>query len=144
MDVGCYCVSAARLLAGEPESVAGRQLVRDGVDIAFAGTMRFADGVLGTFDCGIAYADRDELEVVGDEGSLFLDDPWHAREPAIEVRRGRDVERIALDPVSSYQLEVENVAAAVHGRAQPLLGRADAIGQARTIEALYASAAQER
>ena len=34
MDVGCYCVSAARLLAGEPESVTGEQVLGgDGVDV---------------------------------------------------------------------------------------------------------------
>ena len=32
------------------------------------------------------------------------------------------------------------MSAAILGRAKPLLGRADALGQARTIEALYRSA----
>jgi predicted dehydrogenase len=32
------------------------------------------------------------------------------------------------------------MAAAIHGRKSPRLGRADALGQARTIEALYRSA----
>src|SRR4051794_14578680 len=46
MDVGCYCVSGCRLLAGEPEHVYGEQVVGPtGVDVVFAGTMRFADGV---------------------------------------------------------------------------------------------------
>ena len=44
------------------------------------------------FDCGTAMPDRDELEVIGSEGSLFLDDPWHApragdRAPARRRRR---------------------------------------------------------
>lgn len=40
MDVGCYCVGAPRLLAGEPVSVTGeQQLGGDGVDIAFVGAM---------------------------------------------------------------------------------------------------------
>ena len=30
----------------------------------------------------------DELEIIGEGGSLFLDDPWHCREPVIELRRG--------------------------------------------------------
>jgi predicted dehydrogenase len=40
-----------------------------------------------------------------------------------------------------YRLEVENISAAILGKGQPLLGRADALGQARTIDALYRSAA---
>src|SRR5947209_11328356 len=77
MDVGCYCVSGARLLAGEPERVYAEQVIGgDGVDVTFAATMRFGDDVLAQFDAGLALADRDELDAVGEEGSLFLDDPW--------------------------------------------------------------------
>jgi D-xylose 1-dehydrogenase (NADP+, D-xylono-1,5-lactone-forming) len=143
MDVGCYCVSAARLLAGEPDAVSGQQLIGgDGVDVAFAGSMRFASGMLAHFDAGIALADRDELEVVGDEASLFLDDPWHCREPGIELRRDGTVELIELEPADSYRLEAENLSAAIRGQAEPRLGRADAVGQARVIEALYAAASR--
>jgi D-xylose 1-dehydrogenase (NADP+, D-xylono-1,5-lactone-forming) len=138
MDVGCYCVSGARLIAGEPERVtAERVLGGDGVDIAFVGTMRFADDVLGHFDAGLALDARDELEVVGEEGTIFLDDPWHCRAPVIELRRDGTVERLALEPVNSYRLEAENMSAAIRGRQPLLLGRDDAVAQARTIEALY-------
>ncbi len=141
MDVGCYCVSAARLLAGEPERVtAVQELGGGGVDVVLTGTMAFGDGVVAHFDCGLALANRDELEVVGEEGSLFLDDPWHCRTPGIEVRQEDRTERIALPVVNSYRLEAENLSAAIRGEAEPLLGRADAVGQARAIEALYAAA----
>ena len=79
MDVGCYCVSGMRLLAGEPERVSGRQITRDGVDVRFTGTLGFPGGVLGVFDCGLDMMDQASLEVVGDAGSLFLADPWHSR-----------------------------------------------------------------
>jgi D-xylose 1-dehydrogenase (NADP+, D-xylono-1,5-lactone-forming) len=142
MDVGCYCVSGARLIAGEPERVtAERAIGGDGVDVAFAATMRFPGDVLAHFDAGLALATRDELEVVGDHGSLFLDDPWHCRTPLIEVRRDGGVERVEIEPVDSYRLEAENMSAAIRGEAPLLLDRAEAIGQARTIEALYEAAA---
>ncbi len=141
MDVGCYCVNAARLLAGEPRSVtAQQQLGGDGVDVAFTGTMRFEDEVLAHFDAGFVLAARDELEVVGERGSLFLDDPWHCREPVIEVRTEAGVERVEVPAVDSYRLEAENLSAAIRGDAEPLLGRADALGQAAAIAALYTAA----
>ena len=143
MDVGCYCVSGSRLLGGEPESVYGEQVTgASGVDVLFAATMRFPGDVLAQFECGFVLPDRDELEIVGSEGSLFLDDPWHARTPAIELRRDDGVEEIVLEPADSYRLELENLGDAIAGRAEPLLGRADALGQARTIDALYRSAAE--
>ncbi len=141
MDVGCYCVSGARLLAGEPERVSAEQVIGgDGVDIVFAGTMRFAGDVLAHFDAGLALDSRDELEVVGEEGSLFLDDPWHCRLPAIELRRPEGTELIELEPADSYRLEAENFSRAIRGREPALLGREDALGQARAIEALYEAA----
>ena len=141
MDVGCYCVSGSRLLGGEPEVVSGQQFVGpSGTDWVFAGTMRFPGGVLATFDCGTTMPERDELEAVGTEGSLFVDDPWHCLNPVIELRRGGDVERIAVEPENSYRLELEDLGAAIRGKGTPLLGREDAIQQARVIEALFQSA----
>jgi xylose dehydrogenase (NAD/NADP) len=141
MDVGCYCVSGSRLLAGEPEVVYGRQVAGPtGVDVVFAATMRFPGGVVGQFDCGTALTDRDELEVVGSEGSLFLDDPWHAGIPVIELRREGGTDEIRIDPKDSYQLQLENLSDAIRGEASQLLGRDDAVGQARTIDALFRSA----
>jgi len=141
MDVGCYCVSGSRLLAGEPESVFGQAYVGpSGTDWVFTGAMRFPGDVLAQFDCGTALPDRDELEAIGSEGSVFLDDPWHCREPVIELRRDDKVERIELDPVDSYRLELENLSDAVRGEAALLLGREDALAQARVLEALHHSA----
>ncbi len=141
MDVGCYCVSAARLLAGEPTRVSAEQVLGgDGVDVVFGATMRFDGDVLAHFDSGLALAPRDALEVVGEQGALFLDDPWHCRTPVIELHRDGAVERISVEAVDSYRLEAENMSAAVRGEAAPLLGREDAVAQARTIEALYEAA----
>jgi D-xylose 1-dehydrogenase (NADP+, D-xylono-1,5-lactone-forming) len=140
MDVGCYCVSGTRLLAGEPDRVFGAAVEEAGVDTVFAGAMRFPGEVSAQFDCGLRLPMRDELEVVGEEGSMFLDDPWHCRTPVIELRREGGVEEIVLEPADSYRLELENLAAAIRGEADSLLGREDALGQARAIDALYRSA----
>ena len=141
MDVGCYCVSGARLIAGEPERVSAEQVLGgDGVDVVFAATMRHQNDVLSHFDAGLALDSRDVLELVGDAGSILLEDPWHCRHPVIELRRGADSERIEIEKANSYRLEAENFSAAIRGEAAPLLGRDDAVGQARTIEALYRAA----
>jgi predicted dehydrogenase len=141
MDVGCYCVSGSRLLGGEPESVFGQATIGpSGTDWVFTGALRFPGDVHALFDCGTSLANRDELEAVGSEGSLYLDDPWHCHEPVIELRRDGKSERIELEPVDSYRLELENLADAIAGDAPLLLGREDALGQARAIEALFRSA----
>jgi xylose dehydrogenase (NAD/NADP) len=145
MDVGCYTVSGSRLFAGEPEKAHGEAWFGpSGTDWVFGGTLRFPGDVLALFDCGTAMPERDELEAIGSEGSLFLDDPWHCTVPVIELRRDGKIERIELPPVDSYRLELENVSDAIRGEGELLLGRDDAVGQARALEALYESATNGR
>ncbi len=138
MDVGCYCVSAARLLAGqEPDRVYGEaDTTADGVDTRFAAVLHFPSGLLATFSSGFT-AEHGTLEAIGMHGALRADDPWHVRSGRIFL----DDEAVPVDTTSAYALELENISAAIRGTAAPLLGRADALGQARTIEALYWSAA---
>jgi predicted dehydrogenase len=137
MDVGCYCVSGARLIAGEePELVFGQQVATaEGVDRRFAGLLRFPSGMTATFHCGFD-AFSESLEVTGREGTISLPDPWHSRQGLLLV----DGVEERVEPIDPYQCELDDMAAAIHGRKAPRLGRADALGQARTIDALYRSA----
>jgi len=140
MDVGCYCISGARLLGGEPESVVGTAHIgSSGTDWVFAGMMRFPGDVVALFDCGTSLPNRDELEAIGTEGSVFLDDPWHCGTPVIELRRNDSVERIEIEAANPYRLELEDLNAAIRGERAPLLGREDAMGQVRAIDALFRS-----
>jgi xylose dehydrogenase (NAD/NADP) len=144
-DVGTYGVSAARLLAGEPERVYGEQVIGDsGVDVLFGATLRFPRGVLAQVDAGMELPRRDGLEAVGTEGSLVIPDPWIGRRLLLHLRRGESREEIALPPADSYRGELENMCAAIRGEAEPLLGREDAVGQARALEALRRSAEERR
>lgn len=142
MDLGCYCISAIRLVAGEPASLAGKQVVGPtGVDVIFTGAFTHAGEVLSHFDCSFVVPRRAELEVLGEEGSLFVTTPFVITSPGIELRRDGDVKQVVVEQADSYRLELENVGAAIRGEARLLLGRDDAVAQARTIEALYESAA---
>jgi predicted dehydrogenase len=55
-----------------------------------------------------------------------------------------DPEVVEAPAGSSYRLELDNLADAAQGRAPQLLGREDALGQARAIEALYRAADEGR
>ena len=145
MDVGCYCVSVSRLLAGEPELATAHQLIGPtGVDVRLAGQLRFATEVLAQFHCGFDLPASGGVTAIGSDGSAHLASPFLCRDPAIELRRDGAVERVPVDDVDRFRLQLENVADAVRGRGEPLLGRADALGQARTIDALYRAAASGR
>jgi predicted dehydrogenase len=134
MDVGCYCVSGARLVAGsEPERVFAQAVPGpNGSDLRMAGILGFPGDLTATFACSFTAAQQG-LWVVGSEGTIHVPDPWHARAGIVVVNG----EERRIEPVSSYALQLANLSAAIRGEAVPLLGRADAVGQARTIEALY-------
>jgi xylose dehydrogenase (NAD/NADP) len=151
MDVGCYCVSGIRLLAGEPEHVRGEQVTgATGVDMAFHGTLRCADDVVGQFEASFRAPRRQSLEAVGDAGVLTVEAPFRADwKGAVRLARREgdtisDGELVEVPAANSYRLELENLADAIDGVAPQLLGREDAVGQARAIEALYRSAAEGR
>ena len=118
MDVGCYCLSAIRLLAGEPERAAGRagrraerrrRLLHGGPRLrrrpARALRLRLRAAV-----------PRRSSRSSGEDASLFVGDPFHAASPGIELRRADGTERIAVERANSYRLELENVADAIRGR----------------------------
>jgi xylose dehydrogenase (NAD/NADP) len=136
MDVGCYCVSALRLLCGEPERVSGDAVARSGVDGRFAGVLRFPGDVLGTFACGFDVPHLGVIEVVGEGGILVAEDPWHGNAP----RLTRDGEEVPVQAVNPYARELEDFSSAIRDGTEPRLGREDAVGQAMTIDALYAAA----
>ena len=137
MDLGCYCISGCRLLAGEPELVVGRQLVGPtGVDVRFSALLQFGDDVSAEFYCAFDLPDGAGLEAIGSERRALVREPFRTIDPHIELNG----ERIEVDDTDRYLLQLENFSAAVRDEAEPLLGRDDALVQARTIDALYRSA----
>ena len=140
LDVGWYCASGLRLLAGrEPDRVFGeRVLGPTGVDVRFTGLLRFGD-ITGEFTCGFD-ASHVGLEAIGSRGTIALPDPWLAHEPGI-VLNG---EPVAVERANPYRLELENLAAAVTGTAPPLLTAVDSIAQVRVLDALLRSAESGR
>ena len=138
MDVGCYCVSGARLLGGEPERVFGEQVLGPtGVDVDFYGTLRFPNDVVALFDASFTLPKRQRLEAVGEKATLVLEAPWRWDWGGRVLLDG---EPVAVPDENPYELELANFAAAIAGESEQLLGRDDAVAQARVIEALYRSA----
>jgi predicted dehydrogenase len=142
MDVGCYCLSGARLLGGEPEQVYGEQVLGPtGVDVDFYGTLRFPGDVVAQFDASFTLPDRQRLEAIGETGILVLEAPWRADLGGRVLLNGDPVD---VESANSYTFQLRNFAAAVAGDEKQLLGRDDAVQQARVIDALYRSAESGR
>jgi predicted dehydrogenase len=146
-DLGCYCASAARLFAGNPHRVFA-EAVRDSnrVDMHLAATMRHPREVIAQFEIGFDLPRRDELELIGTEGTIVVTDPWLCRSETIELRHDGRSESRAVDPEGRfelthddydvYRIELDTVSEAIAGGALLPFGRTDAIDQARLLKAL--------
>ena len=142
MDVGTYCVDAARLLvAREPIAATGVAWpVPSGVDERFNGILDFGDGVGATLTSGFR-SRHSSIEAIGSSGSLRLDDPFAGRATTLV---GSDGFEAAIPLVDPYELELDDFAGAIRGEHPVRIGRADMVGQARALGALYESAATGR
>ena len=151
LDLGCYCVSAVRLFGGEPERVWAEQVPdAGGVDLRLAATLRLPGDVLAQFDIGLELPRRDELELVGTAGRIVVRDPWICRGTTVELVRDGRAEHLDVDPEGAYALrhdesdvyriELDAVSDAIATGAEPPFGRADAVAQARVLDAVRGSA----
>ena len=163
MDVGCYCVSALRMLCGEPERVSAEAVIGStGVDERVVATLRFPNDVLGTLDCAMDAPPHASLELAGTAGRLLVADPWPVPGRVTIERPGEvadtddsptadelvasgdsaaDSDELAADAsLDPFVVELREFGDAVREGREPRLGRADAIAQARVLEALRRSA----
>ncbi|QSF44850.1 Gfo/Idh/MocA family protein [Paenibacillus tianjinensis] len=144
-DVGCYPLSAARLLFGaEPEAVTVQAIFspeHDNVDMMASGLVEFPGGVSLIFDCGMWAYNRQLLEVLGTEGRIEIPMPFNARFEDAEfyVHTGGEVSRFAATGANPYVRQADDFAAAVSG-SKPIVAGDDPVRSMKLIEACLESA----
>ncbi len=138
-DVGCYPVSLARRIAGEEPDAIGAFARFDerGIDRTFIGQLRFPGGLLAQFDCGFAAPDRERVEIVGRDASLVLESPFlpapDGPPPAVTIWRGRDATAVDVSSIDQYQVEVDDLTAAILGGTAPRVDLAFSRGNIATL-----------
>jgi len=148
-DLGVYPISYARMMIGsEPSEAFGWQtLGPTGIDVAFAGQLRFPSNVVLQCDTGFRAAFRRDVEIVGSEASLFIPNPFKPG-PSEPVHLVRGDERQTIDVAGSdahlYLGEVEDLADAVLLGRPPAVSLVDSRGTVAAIVALLASAREGR
>jgi predicted dehydrogenase len=149
MDVGSYCVNISRTLTGlEPvEAQAFARFGQSGVDEELYGTLRFENGVVAQFVCGLTLPRREEVSIGGDEGYLEIPHAFTAPKdtPMSLVQNLVDAEpkTQTFDAVDQYRLMVEHFADAVLGHTLLRYDGFEAAKNMSVIEALYRSARDE-
>lgn len=148
MDVGCYAVHAARLVARSEPVRAFAFERRDRVDESLRGLLEFPGGLIASIECSIESHERHRVEISGTAGSLVVDRPWFPGEDASSFVLHREIEGeprlVACPGDDPYRGQVLDFARAVVTRHVPRWGVEDAVANMAAIDALYAAAALGR
>lgn len=157
LDVGGYCTSMVRLLAGaaqqqqgavEPLSIQATGHIgdRSGVDEYAAALLTFPGDICAQLWTGITVARDNSLRIYGSEGTITVPEPWT---PAIAggttrivVRRYGTDEDDVIEIASErglYALEADAVAAHLTAREAPMMPWSDTLGNMLTLDRWHAA-----
>ncbi|MEO7424373.1 MAG: Gfo/Idh/MocA family oxidoreductase [Fibrobacteria bacterium] len=153
MDVGCYCLSFSRFIAGicagtgtEPTrfSATSRLGADTGVDELTSGLLTFPDGLRAEFQCALREARPNAAVIIGNRGRIEVPVPWHPSGDGAEARLfpadGEEEVYRAADGLPLFAREALEVSEFLRERQSPTLTWADTLGQARALEAVRRAA----
>ena len=152
LDIGCYTVSVARLLAG---AAAGKPFV-DPIDLRAVGTigsqsgvdeysvavLKFPGEILAQVSTGMQVNQDNSLHVCGSKGRIILNSPWIERLPAgnsellVERYDGTPPETIVVAADRNiFAIEADTVAENISNRQAACVSWEDTISNMRVLDA---------
>ena len=156
LDVGCYCVSMARLVAGvaegkpfaNPTALTGQaHLGETGVDEWAIASLKFrgenSGDILAELSTGVSVNQRNVVRIFGSEGHLVLANPWipaseGGSEKIVYQRTGdeKPTEITVHADRQIYAIEADTVAMHLKQREapSPAMSWADSLGNMQTLD----------
>ncbi len=152
MDVGCYAVSIARLVAGaalgtgvaDPIEVKGAaHLGPTGVDHWAIGTLKFDKGILAQIATGVEANQDNTLQIFGSEGKMVLPNPFVANRANVDTgkivicRNGEAPRDVIVEAgCTSFAYEADAFAEGVEKGTPPYPAQniIDTLGNMRTLD----------
>ncbi len=156
MDLGCYCVSLARMAAGEaPSSVTAlAQYAASGVDETIGAVLEYPSGIVAHIGCSYRTSYNQAVTIAGDDGAIAIARPFTLppdSETTLTLMRGRHFapeETLRYGPANVFRLEADGLAALVtsgHGaHGLPEMPLAETLENTATLEAILLSARERR
>lgn len=152
LDVGCYPVSLARLVAGaaagqpfaDPVSVAGAGHLhpQTGIDVYATAVLKFGSGIVAQVACGVGLHQDNSARIYGSDGWLHVPVPWIPnRDGGVSsiyryARGASTPEEIFITAPPLYALEADAFAGALAAgqREVPAMTIADTLGNMAVLD----------
>lgn len=142
MDVGCYPISLARLLAdAEPLEMTAAAHIgpTSRVDEIFAGVLTFPGGLVATLTAGTQVAADNRAEIWGSDGHILVDSVYHPPSEGhkidVEVSGKRRTEQISTGKTPA-QVQVEYVGRHLDRQESDGMDWQDTLANQRVLDAL--------
>ncbi|HEU4782027.1 MAG TPA: Gfo/Idh/MocA family oxidoreductase [Ktedonobacterales bacterium] len=145
MDVGCYPLNFCRaVFGGPPREIAAHVGVPPDseVETTIGAVLDFGEGRMGMIDASFSLPREFFAEVVGERGRIVLPAPYtpgHA-ETVVRIEIGDETYERHFSGIDQYMLEVEAFSRGVRHDTTPFISLDDSLGQAESIERIYAAA----
>ena len=140
-DVGPYPVNFLSLLTSQaPGSVSAEAVMVGDVDVLFAGTVRYPDGLVAQISSGFNAFSRTHAEIIGDKGMLIVEDPFSGASGELILQTASGEERIAVVESDRYALEVAHFTSALLGSGGTLLSLDESLHNTALLERLREAA----
>jgi predicted dehydrogenase len=145
MDVGTYCVSLTRLVAGtEPESANYSAYIGPkGYDEFGSGSLKFPGEFTASFGTGVHVDLKNGAWIYGSEGKIHVENPWKVNNGSLIVyKNGQEPESWQLNSTNDelYAYEADAVAAFIESKECPYMTLDDTLNNMRALDMLRASA----
>lgn len=152
MDVGCYAVSIARLIAGaalgtgvaDPIEVKGSaHLGETGVDHWAIGSLKFDKGIVAQIATGVEVNQDNTLQIFGSEGRIIVPNPFVANRANVDtgkiviIKNGESPRDVVVEAgCTSFAYEADAFAEGVEKGTPPYPAQhiLDTLGNMRTLD----------
>lgn len=152
LDVGCYCTSMSRLVAGvacgkeisEPIEIKGcGHLGQTGVDEWTVAVARFPEDIVAQLSTGVAVAQDNVVRIFGTKGYIFIPSPWIiSREGGVskiivQIYGEKQPQEILIETEKwLYSIEADTVAENIENRQAkfPAMTWQDTLGNMKALD----------
>jgi len=157
-DVGCYPLNFVGMVVDEmariqsaregkpvefgpaPEAISAQAIKEGGVDVLFAGLLKYPTGLIASISSGFNAQKQLESHIIGTKGVLFVPDTFFEAEGFLtRTVESKEVEKIHVEQSDRYKSQVEDFADAILNKHAPYFSLIETQRNMEIMDKLYAA-----